>query len=60
YTLKLVRETCDPAIADLQPCQYACLAALDTLFKKLDLNVNVQRDGATAEHNYCQYTITHF
>lgn len=57
-TLRLIKEQCGQKVADKQPCQHACLAALETLFKELDIEVNIERRGATAENNNCEYKIT--
>lgn len=58
YTLKLVKENCGSEVAELMPCKYACLSALETLFSDLDLEVTIDRTDPTAESNYCQYVIT--
>lgn len=57
-TLRLINEKCGQKIADKQPCQYACLSALETLFKELDLEVKTERQGATSEKKYCEYRIS--
>jgi ferredoxin len=57
-TLRLLKEKCGQEIAEQQPCQSACIVALETLFQDLNVMVTIKREGTTTEKNYCQYTIT--
>jgi len=56
YTLKLLREKCSSKVADLLPCKYGCLTALEVLFQ--DLNLDVTIDMNTSEDGYCQFAVT--
>jgi ferredoxin len=56
--LQLLKEKCGQKIAEQQPCQNACIAALETLFQDFNMVVIIKREGTTAEKNYCQYSIT--
>lgn len=57
YTLKLLREKCGSEVADLLPCKYACLSALETLFQNLDLDVTIDMDGPKGKDGYCEFSV---
>ena len=56
YTLRLLMEKCSSEVADLLPCKYGCLTALEVLFQDLNLDVTIDMDAS--EDGYCQFVVT--
>ena len=49
-----LKETCGE-VAKQMPCKHACLTALETLYKDLDLKASVGMDASMAEDGHCQF-----
>jgi len=45
-------------VADLLPCRHGCLAALETLFHDLNVDVKVGVEAAMPKEGYCQFAAT--
>ncbi len=57
YVFKLMQEKCGPEVANLMPCQYACLEALDTLRQDMELDVLIEMTASTAKDGYCGFSM---
>ena len=40
------------------PCRYACLGALDTLFKELNMPVKIEMEAQIPQQGFCQFAAT--
>lgn len=54
-TFAALKQGCGEAVANLLPCRYACLAALETLFRGLDITVTIKMEAEFARDGYCQF-----
>ena len=52
-----IKERCGDKIAKLMPCQNACLKALETLRKDLELNAVITMVASTAKDGYCEFSM---
>lgn len=57
-TFKAVKENCGEGVADSLPCRHACLQALETVFKDLDIAVTIGMDATMPRDDYCQFSAT--
>jgi len=54
--LNAIREKCGEDIAKLLTCKHIDLSALETLYKNLNLSVNVRMEASIPSEGYCQFT----
>jgi len=52
-----IKEQCGGKIADLMTCQHACLKALETLRKDLELGAVITMVASTAKDGYCEFSL---
>ena len=52
-----IKEQCGDKIANLMTCQNACLKALETLRKDLELNAVITMVASTAKDGYCEFSL---
>ena len=52
-----IKEKCGADVANLMTCQNACLKALHTLGKDLELDVTIDMAASTAKDGYCQFSM---
>ena len=52
-----IKEKCGDEVANLMTCQNACLKALKTLGKDLELDVVIAMVAATAKDGYCRFSM---
>jgi hypothetical protein len=57
-TYKSVKEKCGEDVADRLPCKYACLGALETVFKDFNIDVTIGMDATMPEDDFCQFSAT--
>jgi hypothetical protein len=57
-TFKAVKEHCGEETANALPCKHACLSALETLFKDLDIPITLVMEATMPEDDYCQFSAT--
>ena len=57
-TYKSVKEKCGEEAAGLLPCRNACLAALETVFKDLNIDVTIGMDATMPVDDFCQFSAT--
>ena len=50
-----LKEKTGAEVADLLPCRYGCLAALETLFHDLGIGVKIEMEAAMPREGYCQF-----
>ncbi len=50
-----IKEKCDAKVANLMTCKHACLKALDTISKDLDMDVAIDMPASTAKEGYCEF-----
>jgi hypothetical protein len=55
-TYKSLKEKCGKAAADLLPCKNACLGALETLFRDLNIDVTIGMDATMPANDFCQFS----
>ncbi|MFC1886167.1 hypothetical protein ACFLZM_03825 [Thermodesulfobacteriota bacterium] len=55
-TYKSLKETCGKSAAESLPCKNACLGALETLFKDLNIDVAIGMDATMPEDDFCQFS----
>jgi len=55
-TFKAIKDTCGQDIANTLPCRHACLSALETVFKDLNIEVIIGMDATMPKDDYCQFT----
>ena len=51
----MLKQKCGDDVAKLLPCRYACLAACETLYKDLNLDIIVEMEATMIEDGYCQF-----
>jgi hypothetical protein len=52
-----IKEKCGDKIANLMTCQNACLKALETLRKDLELSAVITMVASTAKDGYCEFSM---
>jgi len=52
-----IKEKCGDEVANLMTCQNACLKALETLGKDLELSVVIDMIASTAKDDYCEFSM---
>jgi len=57
YPFRLIKEKCGSEVADLMPCRYACLQALATLQKDLEMDAIIEMVASTAKDGYCEFSL---
>ncbi len=57
-TYRSLKEKCGNEAADLLPCKNACLGALETLFKDLNIDVAIGMDATMPADDFCQFSAT--
>jgi hypothetical protein len=57
-TFKAVKERCGEETANALPCKHACLSALETLFKDLNIPITLVMEATMPEDDYCQFSAT--
>lgn len=56
-TFDALKQRCGDEVASLLPCRYACLAACDTLFKALDMPIELVMGASMVSDGYCQFIL---
>lgn len=54
-TFRIVREKCGEGVAKSLPCRHACLIALETLFKDLNIDVTIEMEASMPKNDFCQF-----
>ena len=54
-TFDALKERCGEGIAEQMPCRHACLAACESLFQDLNLEVKVDMEASMVRDGYCQF-----
>jgi hypothetical protein len=54
--LNAIRDKCGDDVAKLLTCKYTDLSALETLYKNLNLSVDVRMEASIPSEGYCQFT----
>jgi len=54
--LNAIGEKCGEDIAKLLTCKHIDLSALETLYKNLDLSVDIRMEASIPSEGYCQFT----
>lgn len=54
-TFAALKQGCGEAVTGLLPCRYACLSALETLFRGLDIPVAIKMEASFASDGHCQF-----
>ncbi len=54
-TFAALKQVCGEAVASSMPCRYACLSALETLFRGLDITVTIKMEATFARDGHCQF-----
>ena len=54
---RTIKEKCGDEVANLMTCKNACLTALDTIRKDLELNAAIDMPAATAKEDYCEFSM---
>lgn len=57
-TYRSLKEKCGNETADRLPCKNACLGALETLFKDLNIDVTIGMDATMPADDFCQFSAT--
>jgi hypothetical protein len=57
YTFKTLKEKCGVEVANRWPCQHACLTALRTAGKELNLDFVVEMEATMVKDGHCQFAI---
>ena len=57
-TFKAVKDRCGEETANSLPCKHACLGALETLYKDLDIAVTLGMEATMPKDDYCQFSAT--
>ncbi len=52
-----IKEKCGEEVAKLMTCKNACLKALETLGKDLELDVVIDMTASTAKDGYCEFSM---
>jgi hypothetical protein len=52
-----IKEECGDEVANLMTCQNACLKALETLGKDMELDVVIDMPATTAKDGYCRFSV---
>ena len=52
-----IKEECGDEVANLMTCQNACLKALETLGKDMELDVVIDIPATTAKDGYCRFSV---
>lgn len=52
-----IKEKCGDEVANLMTCKNACLKALETLGKDLELDVIIDMAAVTAKDGYCEFSM---
>lgn len=58
YIYSQVKEKGGENLAATMSCRHACLNGLDSLFKKLDLEVEIRMTASTAKEGHCEFSIS--
>ena len=56
-TFKAIKEKCGDNVANLLPCKHACLTALETLHRDLDIDAIIDMQASMAKDGRCQFAI---
>lgn len=56
-TFKTMKERCGEAAANLLTCKHACLTAIETLHRDLDLDAIIDMEASMVKDGYCQFAI---
>jgi len=56
-TFKTMKEKCGEDVANLLPCKHACLTALETLHRDLDIDAIIDMEASMVKDGYCQFAI---
>ena len=51
-----ISKECGEPVAQQLPCQYGCLALIDTAFRDLDLGAITSMTAAVPQQEYCEFT----
>jgi len=57
-TFNTIRAKCGEDVANLLPCKHACLTALETLHRDLELDAIIDMEAAMVSDGYCQFAIS--
>ena len=52
-----ISERCGHEVANLMTCRHACLTALETLRRDLELDALINMAAATAKDSYCEFSM---
>ena len=52
-----IKERCGDEVANLMTCQNACLKALETMGKDLEIDVVIDMAASTAKDGYCEFSM---
>lgn len=52
-----IKEKCDDEVAKMMTCQHACLKALETLNKDLEMDTVLDMTATTAKDGYCEFSM---
>ncbi len=54
-TFTALKQSCGEAVANSMPCRHACLSALETLFRRLDIPATIKMEASFARDGHCQF-----
>jgi hypothetical protein len=57
YTFRSEIEKCSQDVANLLPCQYACLTACKTALDGLGLDASIEMETTMVKDGYCQFAL---
>ena len=52
-----IKEKCGDEVANLMTCQNACLKALDTICKDMELDIVIEMLASTPKEGYCEFSM---
>jgi len=56
-TFKAIKEKCGDDVANLLTCKHACLTAVETLHRDLDIDAIINMEASMVSDGYCQFAI---